>query len=511
MPFPVPMRFRSLVAALLLLPLALPAAAQDGDFIRALDEQERMLEDQAEQIRRIEEMMDRMEEQMGGDSPTALPSGTDASPAAAGSPLAGAGAYDPEKAFFPPAPRLASEDGRYSTGLNGFLQLDAAAYSQTGFGEKDFSGGSRVRRASLLLSSVIDQDWIMFLAYDLADGNDKTRAGLRAAAAVYRGASPWWLVAGLFGGSVGLESSTFSTQTSMPERPLIANAFAYAPGAPILGVIATHRGNAHYARLGLYGKGADHDVAGDEGWGLHGRLLWQPQKERRNSTQLGVSGMWRKANKEKSGEDDFLWGKIKGDLTGTATSSVSHEDDCPVRGSFDFDSAGASAVDGSDLVATPFFCDADEYTYLQGEFATAQGPFSFQTEWGEAKVRTKTHGDYKFDGGYVQASAFLTGEARNYNAYFGQFWRVQPRNPLGAGGLGAWEAVARWQTLNLNDRGVKGGEVTGYTVGLNWYMTAFVRTVFNYGRYEVTDRNDKNGPVENGTVDEYLVRVQVEF
>lgn len=502
MPLRRSVHFRTLPAFLLLLPLTHPAAAQDDGLARTVDEQARVIEAQEERIRRLEAVV---EELMGRDgvptaeAPAAPPAaeaspttGADASPAAAGGPLGGAGAYDPEKAFFPPAPRLTSEDGRYSTGLNGFIQLDAAAYGQDGFEAKDFSGGSSVRRANLLFSSVIDKDWIMFLAYALGDGGDKPRNGLRAAAAIYRGASPWWLMAGLFGNSVGLEASTFSTQTSMAERPMIANAFVYAPGAPLLGLIAAHRGEAHYARVGLYGKGADHANSNDEGWGLQGRVLWQPQKERRRATQLGVSGMWRKPNEEETGTDGVAG--ACGDL----------------RGSFDFDAFGSSAVDGGDLASTPYFCGVDDYRYLQGEFATAQGPWSFQTEWGEAQVRTKNAGDYKFGGGYLQASAFLTGEARNYNAYFGQFWRVKPRNPLGAGGFGAWEAVARWQTMDLNDRDVEGGRVSGFTVGLNWYMTAFVKTVFNYGRYEVKDRNG-GGPTDNGTVNEYLTRVQVEF
>ena len=117
---PPPFRSSSaLSAALLLLPLAHPAA-QDGDLARTVDEQARVIEAQEERIRRLEAMVEELAGRDGApapEAPAAPPSaGADASPAAAGGPLGGAGDYDPEKAFFPPAPRLTSGDGRYSTG-----------------------------------------------------------------------------------------------------------------------------------------------------------------------------------------------------------------------------------------------------------------------------------------------------------------------------------------------------------------------------------------------------------
>ena len=73
----------------------------------------------------------------------------------------------------------------------------------------------------------------------------------------------------------------------------------------------------------------------------------------------------------------------------------------------------------------------------------------------------------------------LTNDARNYNAYFAQFWRIKPNTSIMEGGIGAWEIALRASTLDLNDSEINGGKADSYTFGVNWYMTAFVRSILN--------------------------------
>jgi len=428
------------------------------------------------------------------------------------------GAYNYDKAFFGPIGPLTSSDGRFKTFLYGNLQTDLAAYSESGdwegvFGDEyyigkgdtDFSGGGKMRRVSFGIASVVEQDWIVFMSYNLADGGEQVDSGLRAAAIVYRGIKPWWLMAGQFGNSVGLESSTFNSFLGMAERPMMSNAFAYAPSAPVVALIASHCGRSTYARFGVFGKNSGVDSDFDEGWGLHGRFLLQPHKERRFSSQIGVSGYWRKPEEEVVGSD--------------------HMRSCPegsMGSGFRFRAFGISAVDGTSLVNTGKFCAVEDYTYVVGEGAVSRGPVSLQGEWGTAQVNTKSSGSYEFSGGYVDVGYFLTGESRNYNPYFGQFWRLKPNNDLGQGGLGAFELRARWQTIDLNDRvavvdgnvtGVTGGEASGFTVGLNWYFNAFTRAIFNAGRIDVEYPTAVGGRLgtREASVDEYVARVEIFF
>lgn len=428
------------------------------------------------------------------------------------------GAYNYDKAFFGPIGPLTSSDGRFKTFLYGNLQTDLAAYSESGdwagiFGDDyyigkddtDFSGGGKMRRVSFGVASVIEQDWIVFMSYNLADSGDQVDSGLRAAAIVYRGIKPWWLMVGQFGNSVGLESSTFNSFLGMAERPMMSNAFAYAPSAPVVALIASHRGKLTYSRFGVFGKNSGVASEFDEGWGLHGRFLLQPHRERRLSSQIGVSGYWRKPEEEVVGSD--------------------HMRSCPegsIGSGFRFKAFGISAIDGTSLVNTGKFCAVEDYTYVVAEGALSRGPVSLQGEWGVARVNTKSDGDYEFSGGYVDVGYFLTGESRNYNPYFGQFWRLKPKNDLGQGGLGAFELRARWQTIDLNDRlgivgdevtGVTGGEASGFTVGLNWYFNAFTRAIFNAGRINVEYPTAEGGSLgtRKASVDEYVARVEIFF
>ena len=427
------------------------------------------------------------------------------------------GAYNYDKAFFGPIAPLSSSDGRFKTFLYGNLQTDLAAYSESGDwegifggGDTDFSGGAKMRRASFGIANVVEQDWIVFMSYNLADGGEQVDSGLRAAAIVYRGIKPWWLMAGQFGNSVGLESSTFNSFLGMAERPMMSNAFAYAPSAPVMALIASHRGRSTYSRFGVFGKNSGVDSAFDEGWGLHGRFLLQPHRERRLSSHIGVSGYWRKPEEEGAipeGSLDYLRNACRPGAMGNG---------------FRFKAFGISAIDGTSLVNTGKFCDVEDYTYTVAEGALSRGPFSVQGEWGVARVNTKSSGDYEFSGAYVDVGYFLTGESRNYNPYFGQFWRLKPNNDLGQNGLGAFELRARWQTIDLNDRvavvdgnvtGVAGGEASGFTVGLNWYFNAFTRAIFNAGRIDVEYPTAVGGRLgtREASVDEYVARVEIFF
>ena len=70
-------------------------------------------------------------------------------------------------------------------------------------------------------------------------------------------------------------------------------------------------------------------------------------------------------------------------------------------------------------------------------------------------VDRKTKRNPTFTGGYIQGGYMLTDDARNYNAYFAQFWRLKPKRSIMEGGIGAWEVAARASTMDLNDTDIK--------------------------------------------------------
>jgi phosphate-selective porin OprO/OprP len=146
---------------------------------------------------------------------------------------------------------------------------------------------------------------------------------------------------------------------------------------------------------------------------------------------------------------------------------------------------------------------ADSATILGGEVAGVFGPFWFAGEYITTDVNAPAVGDPSFDGAYVQAGYYLTGEHRKFKTSSGGFDRQKPKNNFGSeGGSGAWEIVARYSTLDLTDAGIAGGEQDDITVGLNWYLNPATRMMLNYVMADVD---------QVGEADFILLRWQVDF
>ncbi|HEV7222285.1 MAG TPA: porin [Pirellulales bacterium] len=93
-----------------------------------------------------------------------------------------------------------------------------------------------------------------------------------------------------------------------------------------------------------------------------------------------------------------------------------------------------------------------------------------------------------FDGYYVQATYFLTGEHRLYDYQKGLVGRVVPYENAafvrGASGRpiflrGAWQVAARYNELNLNNKGINGGQLRDITLGLNWFLNPNMKLQWN--------------------------------
>jgi phosphate-selective porin OprO/OprP len=125
-------------------------------------------------------------------------------------------------------------------------------------------------------------------------------------------------------------------------------------------------------------------------------------------------------------------------------------------------------------------------------------------------------------GAYAQVGWFLTGEHRPYDRACGAIDRVKPfanfffvnTSDGRAFGSGAWEIAARISYLNLNDENVRGGELTDFTAGLNWYWNPYTKVVFNYihawNDAETIDPATGR-PIGNNNTDIYAGRVQMDF
>lgn len=120
---------------------------------------------------------------------------------------------------------------------------------------------------------------------------------------------------------------------------------------------------------------------------------------------------------------------------------------------------------------------ARNYTHYAADVLALYGPFTFEGEYHHAFVGRKDQTNVQFRGGHAQVGYVLTGESRCYDFVHGALGGIKP-----CGEWGAWEIVARYSSLTLNNKNVFGGYAGNATVGINWYVNDNVRFAFNYIR-----------------------------
>jgi phosphate-selective porin OprO/OprP len=180
------------------------------------------------------------------------------------------------------------------------------------------------------------------------------------------------------------------------------------------------------------------------------------------------------------------------------------------------------------LIDTGNLAFADMVSTYALEAAGFYGPVGFQAEYAQMDVSQNAgRPDLSFDGAYASANWFITGESRVYDPRTGVFTRLSPKVNVApsSGTWGAWEIAGRWSTLNLDSDpgrftgatllGVRGGEETNYTLGVNWYWNPYFRMMLNYVTADVDNRANtplaSGGALEGGEFNTLALRVQQEW
>ena len=149
-----------------------------------------------------------------------------------------------------------------------------------------------------------------------------------------------------------------------------------------------------------------------------------------------------------------------------------------------------------------------EYTQLEGSVVRATFPGTPPLVPNLACCNGK---DPTYDGWYVEAGWFLTGETRGYKE--GEFVGVKVKNPvLGGGkggGWGAWQIAGRYDVIDLTDQAttIQGNPISGppsnpfpqslsvnctqcgeqktWEVVLNWWLNDYTGLQFQYGESDI--------------------------
>ena len=146
------------------------------------------------------------------------------------------------------------------------------------------------------------------------------------------------------------------------------------------------------------------------------------------------------------------------------------------------------------IISTGRIADSD--TFYGGELGAL-----FGSAWGIAEYAVvnancvenstvctddPTFNAWSIGGGYV------FGGKRNYSV--GKFKRVTVDNPVTKGGWGALSINARYDTLDLTDEGIEGGDLDTFAVGVNWWLHKQTRIQLNYFNSDATLTGVNVGP-----------------
>jgi phosphate-selective porin OprO/OprP len=410
-------------------------------------------------------------------------------------------------------PGIATADGRFSANLYALFQLDSAIYDQAPPGPissdlrrtgpalgytpsnidythaRDFKDGVEFRRARVGIAGDAFGDFDYRVTLDFGGSGVENAGYLYEAWAQYSGLRPFYVRFGAFAPQQGLADQDSNASQPLLDRPISADiARNFAAGETRIGVqafAAEPRWLASFAitsrtvgTISSNGTG----VAQTYGDPLNfvTREVWRPYEDKDKLIHLGFHAQMiaKPAN-----------------TGGPGATGVNPLSDTVVA----FADTPELRVDATKVINTGNI-DA-RHAYNEGsEFAAQWHGFLVQSEYDVFQVDRTDPGttNPNFRGWYVEASWIPSGEARHYNTSTAAFDAPPVPHPVGHGGMGVVELTFRYSTMDLNyDAGapgtapvastIRGGDITLWTGGINWYLNPYVRVALE-GQHVDLDR-----------------------
>lgn len=397
-------------------------------------------------------------------------------------------------------PALATADGQFRFALRGLVQYDVAQYDQDGApvpdnrrsdspNPADLNSGANFRRARFGFEGTAYRDWNYALIYELG-GSGVESSQITQAYVEYAGWKPWENAAplrfriGAWATPAGLEDATSNTESLFLERAAIAELVrGIAGGDGRTGAGISANGDRWYGSLVATGATVGNTGEFDEQSGYLARVALLPLRGETYGLHLGGS----------------LTGVIDPADTNagaglTQTLRLRERPELRVDGQR-FVDTGAIPADG--LLAYGL-----ELGGFWNNFYAAGELFQIDL------ARADGFADPEFGGWYVQGAWTVTGERRRWNGANGGFQGVRTGRAFAPaqGHWGGWELAARYSVLDLNDNegalglapppgGVRGGEQTITTLGLNWYPNNVVRFLLDYQWVEIDRLDPEDGSI----------------
>lgn len=414
-----------------------------------------------------------------------------------------------------------TDDGRFEFKLGGRLHIDAYDFLDCKVNSADCAAGSTVngmflRRGYLTMTGKLygwKFKWEIDPSNPAATTNTATTGPVATASAATMWREAWVstdvgageLVIGQFKPYRSMEELTSSNEILIMERPYSSASSLYGGGTRQyqMGV-----GYKLPFELGVSGMWATdvhtlHAIGqpASEGIGYASRLTVLPVEQDGFITHVGVS-----YNVDDS-QNGFQGSSTAGTSAtglyqigpGTTTIAGRNSTNQVTSPTVSSGTLGASASGGS------------QSTYA-AELASTFGPGFVQAEYAKSTVDQIAPLDSQdVVTYYVQGSFFLTGETKPYKKDRGTFGSPKPFNSYGA-----WELVARYDTIKNDDKLATSAtynaqpEIVQITVGVNWYVNPNVRFMLNYSMGEAEIHNN-TAVTQKTEVDALAVRTQLSF
>ena len=341
--------------------------------------------------------------------------------------------------------KVTSADKKFEAQIGGRIHFDAYAFDRD---QASTTGTTEFRRARLTLQGKA-YGWDYKVEQDFAAGTNLD--GLRDAY-IAKSALGGKFTIGHFKPYRSMEELTSSNEILMQERPFASATGLFSGRQFQQGVGYLRAGGNYTAGFSAFNlRGA----AGtrNEGMGYAGRVTFAPINTA--DTTLHFGG----------------W--------------VSHEN-------INLGSADLSAVANyagrrgpSQTIATTSGASRNQVDVYAVEAAGSFGPVFVQAEYANASFGQPIGPDQDVTAWYVQGSWHLNGGHKPYKAGTGVFGSA----PVADKGL--WELTARYDSIENKD--LANREATSWILGMNYYVNANLRFMFNYTQGDNEFNGDETG------------------
>ena len=395
---------------------------------------------------------------------------------------------------------FASADGAFTLALRALVQFDAAYFAQgRNPASVDLNSGTNFRRAQLGFQGTVYNDWSYNFIYDFGGNGVENRGYIYNAYLEYDGFKPFYIRAGAYTPSEGLEDQTGSGDLFFLERASASDIARNIAGAPSREAISAYvQGDTYLASVSYTGKKTTDGTSTGASVGTFdsqeaviGRAAW-----------LAVS------------QPDVKW-LIDGHIT--EILKLSDAAASPGPNTIRFSNGPEVAVDASRTVDTGNI-DAHHVREFGFETAGEYSAFFAQGGWFRYEIERRIAAPSpNFTGYYAFLTYSLTGEQHPYDPATASFRNIRPAKPLGTpGGWGAWEILARYSSVDLDylpfntaaTGGIAGGEQDVWALGVNWYPNAAIKFQLNYENLQV---NHINAPGNDISANVIGLRSQIQL